>query len=152
MDGAHPRLRACILPSWPRRQGFFCPRAREGTHLTPAFAHPVAALLTIHDPRSALVLAPGHHRAVSGCRVPREVALGERTPLVHRSLAEDVRTALHDVPSVHGDYLPLRAFRAAVAFGGRPGPPGRHFPRTLRRRRRPFFGFAVPVEIPPSSD
>jgi len=119
----------------------------------PEFAHPVAALLTVHHPRSALVPTPGHHRAVSGCRVAREVALGERTPLVHRSVAEDVRTALHDVPSVHGDYLPLRAFRAAVAFGGRPGPPGRHVPRVLRRRRRrPFVVFGLVPETPPSSD
>src|SRR5437667_15186 len=46
------------------------------------------------------------------------------------------------------------AIFSATAFGGRPGPPGRHFPRALRRRRRPFFsfGFAVPVEIPPRSD
>src|SRR2546425_8136097 len=30
---------------------------------------------------------------------------------------------------------------SAIAFGGRPGPPGRHFPRALRRRRRrPFVG------------
>ena len=119
----------------------------------PEFAHPVAALLTVHHPRSALVPTPGHHRAVSGCRVAREVALGERTPLVHRSVAEDVRTALHDVPSVHGDYLPLRAFRAAVAFGGRPGPPGRHVPRVLRRRRRrPFVGFGFVPETLPSSE
>src|SRR5262245_38774491 len=26
----------------------------------------------------------------------------------------------------------------ATTFGGRPGPPGRHVPRVLRRRRRPF--------------
>src|SRR5438132_7440650 len=46
------------------------------------------------------------------------------------------------------------AIFSATAFGGRPGPPGRHFPRALRRRRRPFFsfGFAVPVEMPPRSD
>src|SRR2546426_6814117 len=35
----------------------------------------------------------------------------------------------------------FRAIFAATAFGGRPGPPGRHFPRALRRRRRrPFVG------------
>src|SRR5207249_4547720 len=34
----------------------------------------------------------------------------------------------------------LCAIFSAAAFGGRPGPPGRHFPRALRRRRRrPFF-------------
>ena len=38
---------------------------------------------------------------------------------------------------------------SATALGGRPGPPGRHFPRRLRRR--PFFAF-VPVETLPSSD
>src|SRR5437867_8153767 len=46
------------------------------------------------------------------------------------------------------------AIFSATAFGGRPGPPGRHFPRALRRRRRPFFsfGFAVSVAMPPRSD
>src|SRR5437899_9172717 len=48
----------------------------------------------------------------------------------------------------------FRAIFAATAFGGRPGPPGRHFPRALRRRRRrPFFGFGfVPVEMLPSNE
>src|SRR6266487_1947777 len=47
----------------------------------------------------------------------------------------------------------VRAIFSATAFGGRPGPPGRHFPRALRRRRRPFvaFGF-VPVEMLPSNE
>src|SRR5439155_26022852 len=40
---------------------------------------------------------------------------------------------------------------AATAFGGRPGPPGRHLPRGLRRRRRPFFAF-FREETVPSSD
>src|SRR5213596_3922510 len=31
-----------------------------------------------------------------------------------------------------------RAIFSATAFGGRPGPPGRHVPRVLRRRRRRF--------------
>src|SRR6266481_4044777 len=44
------------------------------------------------------------------------------------------------------------AIFAATAFGGRPGPPGRHVPRVLRRRRRPFLGFAVPVEMLPSNE
>jgi len=47
------------------------------------------------------------------------------------------------------------AIFSAIAFGGRPGPPGRHVPRVLRRRRRrPFFaGFVVVgVEMPPSSE
>src|SRR5437667_5005105 len=45
------------------------------------------------------------------------------------------------------------AIFSATAFGGRPGPPGRHFPRALRRRRRPFFAFALfPVELLPSRD
>src|SRR5437867_5707033 len=44
------------------------------------------------------------------------------------------------------------AIFAATAFGGRPGPPGRHFPRR-RRRRRPFVGFGfVPVEMLPSNE
>src|SRR5207302_10781523 len=47
----------------------------------------------------------------------------------------------------------VRAILSATAFGGRPGPPGRHFPRALRRRRRPFFDFGfVPVETLPSND
>src|SRR2546428_13221621 len=44
------------------------------------------------------------------------------------------------------------AIFAATAFGGRPGPPGRHFPRALRRRRRPFLSFAVLVEMLPSNE
>jgi hypothetical protein len=40
---------------------------------------------------------------------------------------------------------------SATAFGGRPGPPGRHFPRALRPRRRPFFA-GFPVERPPKRD
>src|SRR6266566_3759895 len=44
------------------------------------------------------------------------------------------------------------AIFSATAFGGRPGPPGRHFPRALRRRRRPFFSLVFPVEMLPSSD
>src|SRR6266478_8176177 len=39
----------------------------------------------------------------------------------------------------------------ATAFGGRPGPPGRHFPRALRRRR-PFFAFALLLEALPSNE
>src|SRR5947208_510817 len=46
----------------------------------------------------------------------------------------------------------LCAIFAATAFGGRPGPPGRHFPRALRRRRRPFFSLVFPVEMLPSND
>src|SRR5438552_2000998 len=41
------------------------------------------------------------------------------------------------------------AIFSATAFGGRPGPPGRHFPR--RFRCRPFFAL-FPVETRPSSD
>src|SRR5438874_6990402 len=44
------------------------------------------------------------------------------------------------------------AIFSATAFGGRPGPPGRHFPRALRRRRRPFFSLVFPVEMLPSND
>src|SRR5207247_7712749 len=45
------------------------------------------------------------------------------------------------------------AIFSATAFGGRPGPPGRHFPRALRRRRRrPFVAFDFVLETPPSSD
>src|SRR2546426_8337957 len=45
------------------------------------------------------------------------------------------------------------AIFSATAFGGRPGPPGRHFPRVLRRRRRrPFFAFVVPVGMLPSNE
>src|SRR5439155_22011519 len=45
----------------------------------------------------------------------------------------------------------FRAIFSATAFGGRPGPPGRHVPRVLRRRlRRPFFGFGV--AMPPSNE
>src|SRR2546425_11634432 len=44
------------------------------------------------------------------------------------------------------------AIFAATAFGGRPGPPGRHFPRALRRRRRPFAGFGLVLETLPSND
>src|SRR6266446_1021876 len=43
------------------------------------------------------------------------------------------------------------AIFSATAFGGRPGPPGRHFPRALRRRRRPFVAF-FRVETLPSND
>jgi len=44
-----------------------------------------------------------------------------------------------------------RAAFSATAFGGRPGPPGRHFPRPLRRRR-PFFAFGLLLETLPSND
>src|SRR5207244_12692644 len=44
------------------------------------------------------------------------------------------------------------AIFSATAFGGRPGPPGRHVPRVLRRRRRPFVAFAFVPETLPSSD
>ena len=37
-----------------------------------------------------------------------------------------------------------------VFFGGRPGPPGRHFPR--RFRRRPFLVFGLVLETLPSND
>src|SRR2546427_13095810 len=37
-----------------------------------------------------------------------------------------------------------------VFFGGRPGPPGRHFPR--RFRRRPFFAFGLLLDTLPNSD
>src|SRR6266516_1578247 len=43
------------------------------------------------------------------------------------------------------------AIFSATAFGGRPGPPGRHFPRALRRRRRPFVALFL-VETVPSND
>src|SRR2546426_11388352 len=46
----------------------------------------------------------------------------------------------------------FRAAFSATAFGGRPGPPRRHLPRPLRRRRRRFFGFVFPVEMLPSND
>src|SRR5207302_5481276 len=46
----------------------------------------------------------------------------------------------------------LCAIFSATAFGGRPGPPGRHFPRALRRRRRPFFALGFVPETLPSSD
>src|SRR6266852_4517295 len=42
------------------------------------------------------------------------------------------------------------AARSATAFGGRPGPPGRHFPR--RFRRRPFLVFGLVLETLPSND
>src|SRR2546425_612544 len=42
------------------------------------------------------------------------------------------------------------AILSATAFGGRPGPPGRHFPR--RFRPRPVFGVVFPVEMLPSND
>src|SRR6266516_2046749 len=42
------------------------------------------------------------------------------------------------------------AIFSATAFGGRPGPPGRHFPRRLRRRL-PFFAL-FPVETLPNND
>src|SRR5712691_8053853 len=45
----------------------------------------------------------------------------------------------------------FRASFSATAFGGRPGPPGRHFPRPLRRRR-PFFAFGLLLETLPSND
>src|SRR2546430_3905752 len=41
---------------------------------------------------------------------------------------------------------------SATAFGGRPGPPRRHLPGPLRRRRRRFFAFVFPVEMLPSND
>src|SRR5439155_23464104 len=44
------------------------------------------------------------------------------------------------------------AIFSAIAFGGRPGPPGRHLPRALRRRRRPFFAFGILLETLPRSD
>src|SRR5438477_6787730 len=45
------------------------------------------------------------------------------------------------------------AILAATAFGGRPGPPGRHLPRALRRRRRrPFFAFGFVPEALPSNE
>src|SRR6266404_1147847 len=43
------------------------------------------------------------------------------------------------------------AIFAATAFGGRPGPPGRHLPRALRRRR-PFLAFGLLLETLPSND
>ena len=46
----------------------------------------------------------------------------------------------------------FRAIFSATAFGGRPGPPGRHFPRALRRRRRPFVVFGLLLETLPSND
>src|SRR6266516_1294092 len=52
----------------------------------------------------------------------------------------------------HHGLLRVCAIFSATAFGGRPGPPGRHVPRVLLRRRRPFFGFVVGVEMPPSND
>src|SRR5206468_12050582 len=39
---------------------------------------------------------------------------------------------------------------SATALGGRPGPPGRHFPR--RFRRRPFLVFGLVLETLPSSE
>src|SRR2546425_5613313 len=45
----------------------------------------------------------------------------------------------------------FRAALSATAFGGRPGPPGRHFPRA-RRRRRPFFAFGFVPETLPSNE
>jgi len=44
----------------------------------------------------------------------------------------------------------LCAIVSATAFGGRPGPPGRHFPR--RFRRRPFFAFGLLLETLPIND
>src|SRR6266404_2051269 len=44
------------------------------------------------------------------------------------------------------------AIFSATAFGGRPGPPGRHFPRALRRRRRRPFVDCLRVETLPSND
>jgi len=46
----------------------------------------------------------------------------------------------------------FRAAFSATAFGGRPGPPGRHFPRALRLRRRPFFAFGLLPKTLPSND
>src|SRR6266404_8398698 len=46
----------------------------------------------------------------------------------------------------------LCAIFSATAFGGRPGPPGRHLPRALRRRRRAFFAFGFVAETLPSID
>src|SRR2546422_6479518 len=46
----------------------------------------------------------------------------------------------------------LCAILSTTAFGGRPGPPGRHLPRALRRRRRPFFAFGFVPETLPSND
>src|SRR5713226_3006575 len=40
---------------------------------------------------------------------------------------------------------------SATAFGGRPGPPGRHLPRALRRRR-PFVVLVLLVATLPSND
>jgi hypothetical protein len=45
----------------------------------------------------------------------------------------------------------FRAAFSVTAFGGRPGPPGRHLPRALRRRR-PFFALGLLLETLPSSD
>src|SRR5437016_5165109 len=61
------------------------------------------------------------------------------------------RTVFAFGPEVAGAAFFFAIF-SATAFGGRPGPPGRHFPRVLRRRRRPFFAFVVPVEMLPSND
>src|SRR3989442_1222638 len=44
----------------------------------------------------------------------------------------------------------FRARFAATAFGGRPGPPGRHLPR--RFRRRPFLVFGLVLKTLPSND
>src|SRR5713226_9783092 len=46
----------------------------------------------------------------------------------------------------------FRAIFSATAFGGRLGPPGRHFPRALRRPRRPFVGFGLLLETLPSNE
>src|SRR5437667_11345839 len=47
----------------------------------------------------------------------------------------------------------FRAAFSATTLGGRPGPPGRHVPRVLRRRRRrPFVGFGFVPETLPSSE
>src|SRR5882724_8399044 len=46
----------------------------------------------------------------------------------------------------------LRAIFAATAFGGRPGPPGRHFPRRFRRRPFLVFVFGLALETLPSND
>src|ERR671930_2275667 len=61
------------------------------------------------------------------------------------------RTVFAFKPEVAAAALLVRAIFSATAFGGRPGPPGRHVPRALRRRRRPFFAF-LPVAIPANSD
>src|SRR6266436_4610432 len=41
---------------------------------------------------------------------------------------------------------------SATAFGGRLGPPGRHFPRRFRRRPFLIFVFGLVLETLPSND